>query len=566
MHSLESRFMPDTDIVAVKLPQRLAALRALRLLDSDPEPAFDRLTTLAATVTKTPIALISLVDVNREYFLSAYGLKVPYATQREVPLTHSFAQFVVATAQPISVQDARFHVYGEGNQAVQDLNAIAVLGIPLTLKTGFTIGAFCLIDTKPRLWSALDVQVAQEMATSTLNEIELRQRAGTQQQSTPLSTMFDASTDLIWAADADLMFTEMNKAARTFFGIESADVRGTPLSAHLENEAYHYLRGEGLRTAAESGVWSGELYFTRHDGHQVPMSVVAAAHRDEDGVVSGWSVVARDVAASHEALQDAQHALAQEQRLTRLQGRFINTISHELRNPIANVLSSLELLIRHGSRTDPSSHYERMKKSVRDISSILDRAIRLLDDAEDETPPHVTEISLETFAREVVESATSAYEGRMVQVEIPEDQVTVHVDVAALRSVAEQLLVNALKYSTVGAHVELKIGLRDCDDTTNICQLVMYVRDRGIGIPEEDQPFIFERFYRAYNLPNVPGIGAGLYHVKRLIERMTGQIEFFSREGEGTEFVIIVPVENLTPTAKTSASTSTTSTAQSPSA
>lgn len=536
--------MPNADHTLIKHPARIAALRELHL-DTGQEPAFDRLTNLAALMTKSPVSLITLVDDDHQTFKSFCGLPESWSRRRGSALSHSFCQHVVASAAPFIVEDARFHPLVEDNPAIHELEFIAYLGMPLTLKSGFTIGTLCVIDHKPRHWSDQDMLILHELTAIALSEIEYRKAiaAPLPREDSPLLPIIEATSDLVWSATMDNQVRALNNATRRFFNITEEDVSSLRVGNFLHAEAFHFLRNEALREADERGTWLGDLYLTRHDGQEVPVSVVILVHHDDSGRPDSWSAIVRDISTLREAENALQKALEEEKRLTRLQGRFINTVSHEFRTPISTVLSSLELLIRHGSRSDPSTHYERMKKGVRDISNILDRAIKLLDDAEEESPAFVTDINLEIFAKEIIASATQGFDGRVIQIELPPNSIVARMDVGAMRSIAEHLLSNALKYSTTGSAVTLKFAMRDCAEKSSHCDLVMYVRDRGIGIPEEDQPFIFERFYRAYNQPNVPGIGAGLYHVKRLVERLDGRIEFYSRVGEGTEFVIIVPIE-----------------------
>src|SRR5690349_5663597 len=90
-------------------PLRLEALQRTGLLDTPPEPAFDRLTRIAGELLRTPVALVSLVDPARQFFKSQTGLPAPYDTSRQTPLSHSFCQHVVTSEQVLSVRDARHH-------------------------------------------------------------------------------------------------------------------------------------------------------------------------------------------------------------------------------------------------------------------------------------------------------------------------------------------------------------------------------------------------------------------------------------------------------------------------
>lgn len=155
-------------------PQRLAALHRLNLLDTDAEEAFDRLAQLATRAVHAPVALVSLVDSERQFFKSCLGLPEPWLSWRETPLSHSFCQHVVATAEPLVVSDARTDPRLRDNHAIRDLGAVAYLGSPLILPGGEVIGSFCVIDTKPRDWNEAEIATIRDLATSVMSEIELR--------------------------------------------------------------------------------------------------------------------------------------------------------------------------------------------------------------------------------------------------------------------------------------------------------------------------------------------------------------------------------------------------------
>jgi signal transduction histidine kinase len=154
--------------------QRLAVLTAANLLDTPEEETFDRFTRLASAILNTPVALVSLVDRHRQFFKSSVGLPEPWATRRETPLSHSFCQHVVSTAEPLSVADARTHPLLRDNLAIADLGVIAYLGIPLTTADGSTLGSFCAIDITPREWSKGEVEILRDLAALVIEKIELR--------------------------------------------------------------------------------------------------------------------------------------------------------------------------------------------------------------------------------------------------------------------------------------------------------------------------------------------------------------------------------------------------------
>jgi GAF domain-containing protein len=153
---------------------RLAALQRLGVLDTAPEQGFDRLSRIACRMLRAPIALVSFVDRNRQFFKSCVGLPEPFASTRQTPLSHSFCQHVVGSGRPLVIEDARSNPLVRTNPAVAELGIVAYAGIPLVTSGGQTVGSFCVIDHRPRAWSFDDIEALQEIAACVMQEIESR--------------------------------------------------------------------------------------------------------------------------------------------------------------------------------------------------------------------------------------------------------------------------------------------------------------------------------------------------------------------------------------------------------
>ncbi len=156
---------------------RLEALEATGLLDTDVAPEFDRLARLASHVLQSPVALVSLVDEDRQFFKSCLGLPEPWASERETPLTHSFCQHAVAIREPLIVADAREHPVLKDNLAIRDLGVIAYAGIPLIEEGGHALGTLCVIDSQPRYWTTHQIELLSDIAASVVTEISLARAA-----------------------------------------------------------------------------------------------------------------------------------------------------------------------------------------------------------------------------------------------------------------------------------------------------------------------------------------------------------------------------------------------------
>ena len=152
---------------------RLAALNRTGLLDSAPDERFDGLTRIAARVLHAPVAMVSLVDHDRQFYKSCFGLtREPWASDRQTPLSHSFCQHAVASRQPLIVDDAREDPVLRDNPAIRDLDVIAYAGIPLIGADGHALGTLCVVDTKPRHWRAEETALLQEVANTVVAQIE----------------------------------------------------------------------------------------------------------------------------------------------------------------------------------------------------------------------------------------------------------------------------------------------------------------------------------------------------------------------------------------------------------
>lgn len=158
---------------AVLDADRLDALAATALVDTPPEPEFDRLTELTARVASAPVSLVALVDADRSYFKSARGLPAT-PPGRTVPLSHSLCQHVVGSGEPLVVDDARSHPLVRENGGVTDMGVGAYLGVPVRDPDGQVLGSLCAIDTEARSWTEDERTSIESLAASVEGEIALR--------------------------------------------------------------------------------------------------------------------------------------------------------------------------------------------------------------------------------------------------------------------------------------------------------------------------------------------------------------------------------------------------------
>jgi len=266
------------------------SLSELGIVDGPPDDGFDRLTRLATLLFNTPVALVSIVEFerNRQFFASQQGLPEPVASKRETPLSHSFCQHVKTSGTPLIVPDARDHPLVSDNLAVHDYGVIAYLGVPIFGTDDDSVGALCIIDNKPRAWNESDVNQLADLAGAVTDQIKLRaalvskdladQKAvrlgGIIQQAHHEVFIFDSST---------LNFLEVNAGASLNLGYSRKELQSlTPLDIKplFSKESFSELIAP-LRKEQHSDV-QFETIHRRKDGSTYPVAIRLELHRTED--------------------------------------------------------------------------------------------------------------------------------------------------------------------------------------------------------------------------------------------------------------------------------------------
>ncbi len=263
---------------------------------------------------------------------------------------------------------------------------------------------------------------------------------------------------------------------------------------------------------------------------------------DEDGKVYQILMVANNITKLKEAEEEIRRAWIKEKQLNELKSRFISIASHEFRTPLSTILSSVSLVNRYlgpqpkDERVD--KHINRIKSNVGNLTGILDDFLSLTKLEEGREEINAKEFNLLHFVSELVdEMQVVAKHGQMVQLNYLGEESFCQ-DQRMLRNILNNLLSNAIKYSPENAFISLDIRQQQG-------QLLISVKDEGIGIPEEEQNHMFERFFRANNAANIQGTGLGLNIVQKYLTLMQGEIWFESQVNKGTTFYVKMPLAPL---------------------
>lgn len=236
------------------------------------------------------------------------------------------------------------------------------------------------------------------------------------------------------------------------------------------------------------------------------------------------------------AKEDVSMSLEKEKELNQLKTRFVSMASHEFRTPLSSVQLSASLIEKYTQKNDPENvikHTGKIKNSVGQLTGILNDFLSLEKLEAGKTEAQFEEFDIVKFSEDLIEEMQLiAKQNQNIVYQHTGTSAWVNLDPALLKNSIINLISNAIKYSGENTFIEFNTELRDSE-------LIITVKDNGIGIPAEEQKSLFEPFFRAHNTGNIPGTGLGLNIVKRYVSLMGGDVSFVSKENQGTTITLI---------------------------
>jgi PAS domain S-box-containing protein len=255
----------------------------------------------------------------------------------------------------------------------------------------------------------------------------------------------------------------------------------------------------------------------------------------------------REVENLKEAKNDALERLEEEKDLSDLKSRFVTTASHEFRTPLAGILSSLQLIQRYLASENKKwnefrvkgkieTHFHKIEESVTNLTRILDDFLSLGKIESNEIVCKYNAFNLPQFLENLCwDLRQIAKQGQDIECQHFGSESEIYFDQHLLRNIINNLVSNAIKYSSENQAIKLI-------SRVDHLSITIEVQDEGMGIPTSEHTKIFRRFFRAGNALNYQGTGLGLSIVKKYTELLGGEITFESQENRGATFRIIFPI------------------------
>ncbi len=351
------------------------------------------------------------------------------------------------------------------------------------------------------------------------------------ERSARLDSILSSMTDGLWVYDANGEVVSVNEAAITMFGFGSrteAVEHGSFAPLSLRYPDGRPIPAEDLPHArALRGLTVPDyLAIARHfiTGKDLDLSI-AVAPIESNGIV-GAVLVIRDITALQE--------------LDRKKDEFLSVASHELRTPLTTIKGYTQLLSQTIGDLPPEERSTYLNAVLGEVERMMGLISELLDVSRIET--NRLQIDRQRIHwREFLDRRANAFRvqnpARTIRFSADVPETMLLVDPDRMRQVVDNLISNAIKYSAEGTDIEL---LTQIDGN----HMLTAVIDRGIGIPRDEIPKLFERFHRARNVSSryYGGLGLGLYIAKAIVEAHNGSISVVSEEGQGATFTIRLPL------------------------
>ncbi len=393
----------------------------------------------------------------------------------------------------------------------------------------------------------------------TINKEQQQTNAELMESNDDLNNYFRSNTNGQLFVDHNLLLRRYSPGAVKHINLRESDI-GRPLAHITTNIKFQTLLEDIKQVMIDGKIITREAESSEGKVYQVmTMPYVHQNTGNTDGaIISFYEITelkklltALDV--SNKSLTDSfaavelsreklTESLEKEKHLGLLKSRFVSMASHEFKTPLTSIQLSADLIARIAAEfnhTTLKKYTETIKNSAKNLTNILNDFLSLELLETGKINPILSPLDVVSFAEEITEDMQplAKTEQRIIYRHTGCSRMAT-LNPSLLKNSIINLISNAIKYSGPDSLIEFSTKI-----TKNY--LTITIKDNGIGIPKKDQVHLFEAFFRAHNIGNIPGTGLGLNIVGRYTALMKGKIKFESKLNEGTSFILTFPIKPI---------------------
>jgi two-component system NtrC family sensor kinase len=461
----------------------------------------------AVDLTGTEEGSLLLADeaTGELYMRASRNFQEEFVRTFRLPITDSLAGQVILTGQPI--------LYDQSTaQKIKTSYLVhSLVYVPLQIR-GETVGVLGVDNRiKRKEMNEHHVRLLGFIADYAAIAIEnARHFANTNQERSKLETVLTNTQDGVILLDSEDRLMLVNQAALKAYKLGENDIIGRDFAEVFKQaELLELMNNQGDDTP-------NHIEINLDDGR-----ILNAQITPIPGV--GKAITMHDISYLKE--------------MDRIKSDFVNTVSHDLRSPLTAILGYVELIERVGPVSDVQRDFIRhVQVSVHNITNLVDDLLNL-GRIEGGFDTRLDKLDLEAMVRQSIENFRQQFANKGLRhvLEFGKNLPSFTGNPVQMRQVVDNLLENAIKYTSPGGAIKIRGEFEDS-------QIFLQFQDSGVGIPPQDLPYIFDKFYRASNiLDEASGTGLGLAIVKSIIENHQGRIWVESVLGEGSTFTIVLP-------------------------
>jgi len=522
--------------------ERLVALQSYHILDTLEDKDFDDLTILASAICQTPVALVSLVDEDRQWFKSHTGTAFT-----ETPRDQSFCAHAIAVPDEVLIvpnahDDDRFF---DNPLVTGDPSIVFYAGVPLVDGDGYALGSLCVIDLISRKLSAEQINALRVIAKQVVDKLELRRKIiELEHVNAQLSGSYHelAATQLklkqaietgkmdTWSINMQTMEVTVSDFIKVMFGFAlNQEVTVEDILERVDPDYRNMLTGVLDNAIAKQLASDTEYPITNKiTNERFWVKATGNIYYDANGNMAEYSGMFMDIT---------------ERKLDEIRKNdFIGMVSHELKTPLTSLNGYVQLLHGKAIKAADSFAIKALDKSISQVNkmtAMINGFLNVSRLQSGKIPLEPQLFNLTALIESTIEDIAVTATGHEFKnsCRLP---VMVVADLDKIGNVVSNILGNAVKYSAAGTCITV-----DC--RSNAQEVQVSISDNGMGINPRDLEHLFERYYRveAKHTELISGFGIGLYLCAEIIEIHKGQIWAESEPGEGSTFFFSLPLGNI---------------------